>query len=53
LPKTVKAYALTNALTELRDKGEAHYIGEGKRGNPYRYWKKERFGTTTLKGSTK
>jgi len=50
LPKTVKAYALTNALRELRDSGEARYIGDGKRGNPYKYWKKERFGTTTLEG---
>jgi len=48
LPDTVKAYALTNALRELRESGEAHYIGEGKRGNPYKYWKRERFGTTTL-----
>jgi hypothetical protein len=36
----VKAHALTNALRELRDSGEAYYIGEGKKGNPYRYWKK-------------
>jgi hypothetical protein len=40
LPDTVKAHALTNALRELRDSGEAYYIGEGKKGNPYRYWKK-------------
>jgi len=48
LPDTVKPYALTNALRDLRDNKEAHYSGEGKRGNPYRYWRKERFGTTTL-----
>lgn len=52
LPDSVKAYALTNVLRELRDSGDIHCSGEGKRGNPYKYWKK---GLVLLphRGSTK
>jgi len=48
LPDTVKANALTNALKELRDSGEILCIGGGKKGDPFRYWKQDSFGTTTL-----